>query len=162
MTDKVYSKYKFFGGFGVIIGLNLFVGFGVYKFLTDSNITRFGLVFIFVVQLLLLILLMSQCRFIITDKDGITFINPLLPFLKKKRTWDDFDYFITVDEESRNGTYEAVWLIKEEKIKERFSSGYYSNYEEIKKQIKTNWKGKTSFTSFGVLFAMLGLKKIKD
>lgn len=162
MTDKVYSKYKFFGGFGVIIGLNLYVGFGIYKFLTASNINNVGLVSIFVVQFLLLILFMTQSRFIIADKDGITFINPLLPFLKKKRAWDDFDYFITVDEKSRKSTYEAVWLIKEEKIKERFSSYYYSNYEEIKKQIKPNWKGKTSFGSFEVLFAMLGLKKIKD
>ena len=39
MTDSVHSKYKIFGGFGLIVGLNLLIGFGTYKLLTASKIS---------------------------------------------------------------------------------------------------------------------------
>ncbi len=171
-TDKIHSKHKFFGGFGLLIGLNFVIGIGTYELLTASKISidkvdlinnnnaRVAYTVILGLQLLFFLLFMTQNRFIITDTNGITFINPLFPFLKKTKTWNEFDYFITVDEKSRYSTHEAVWLIKDKKIKGRFSSFYYSNYSEIKRQMKTNWKGKKHFDPFSQLFALLGLKKI--
>jgi hypothetical protein len=172
--DKVYSKYKLLGGFGLLIGLNLLIGFGIFMLLTASNFSiekvdirndsfaRTTYIVIFGIQILMLLLFITQSRFIIVDKNGITFINPLFPILRKTRNWTDFDYFITVDENSRYSTHEAIWLIKEDKIKGRISSFYYTNYDEIKNQIKVTGKGKKYFNPFGQLFAILGLKKIKN
>ncbi len=50
---------------------------------------------------------------------------------------DRFDSYILVDERSRHTTHEAVWLVKNEKLKGRFSSFYYTNYPELKAKIKT-------------------------
>ena len=173
MTDIVYSKYKIFGGFGLIFGLNLLIVFGTYKLLTASKISvdkvdllndngaRIAYAILFGVLFLFLLLLMTQCKRIVVDKDGITFINPLLPFLRSKTNWTDFDYFITVDEDSKYGKHEAIWFIKNEKISKRISSFYYSNYLDLLSQVKSTEKGKRYFDPFFQLFALLRLKKIK-
>ena len=169
--NKTYSRYKIFGGFGLLIGLNGLIGFGTFKLLTASKVSYdkvdllndsnalFAYSVIIGLNLLFLLLFMTQSKFIITDSSGITFINPLIPIFRKKCLWTDFDYFILVDEDSRYSTHEAVWLIKDERIKGRFSSFYYSNYQDLKRQIKTNGKGKKNFSPFGQLFALMGLKK---
>jgi hypothetical protein len=171
---RVYSKYKIFGGFGLLVGLNLLIGFGTFKLLTSSkisydkvdlindNIALFAYSVIIGLNLLFLTLLATQSKFVIADNSGITFINPLIPILRNTKQWTDFDYFILVDETSRYDTHEAVWLIKDEKIKGRFSSFYYTNYTDLKKQIKTNGRGKKHFGQFEQLFALLGLKRIKN
>lgn len=145
---RVYSKYKIFGGFGLFIGLNLLIGSLTFQLLTRSKISYdkvdiindekalLAYSIIIGLNLLFLTLMATQCRFIIADKNGITFINPLIPFLKKTRLWTDFDYFILVDEASQYDTYEAVWLIKDGKIKGRISSFNYLNYKDLKKQLK--------------------------
>jgi hypothetical protein len=172
--NKTYSRYKLFGGFGLLIGLNGLIGFGTFKLLTASKVSYdkvdlfndsnalFAYSVIIGLNLLFLLLFMTQSKFVITDSSGITFINPLIPIFRKKRLWTDFDYFILVDEDSRYSTHEAVWLIKNERIKGRFSSFYYSNYQDLKRQIKTKGKGKKNFSPFGQLFALMGLKKIKN
>ncbi len=174
MTDKVRSKYKFFGGFGLLLVMNLFIGILLCYILVISKISidkvdlinnsdaRFSYIALLGAQLLLLLFFLGENKYIIADADGITFINPLFPFLIKTKTWDSYDYFITVDEKSKYSTHEAVWLIKDEKISNRFSSFCYSNYDEIKEQIKTNGKGKQYYNSFGQLFALLRIKKIKN
>lgn len=170
---KTYSRYKAFGGFGLLIGLNGLISFGTFKLLTASKVSYdkvdllndsdalFAYSIIIGLNLLCLLLLMTQSKFVITDSSGITFINPLIPILRKRRLWSEFDYFILVDEDSRYSTHEAVWLIKNEKVKGRFSSFYYSNYQELKRQIKTNGKGKKNFSPFGQLTALMGLKNVR-
>ena len=171
---KTYSQYKIFGGFGLLIGLNVLIGFGTFKLLTASKVSYdkvdlindsnalFTYSIIIGLNLIFLLLLITQSKFVIIDSSGITFINPLIPILRKKRLWTDFDYFILVDEDSRYSTHEAVWLIKDEKIESRFSSFYYSNYQDLKRQIKTSGKGKKKYSQFGQLLALMGLKKIKN
>lgn len=171
---KVYSKYKFFGGFGLLIVLNILMGFGTFKLLTSSklgfdkvdlikdNNALFAYSLVIGLTLLFLILLATQSKFVIADNNGITFINPLIPILRTTRKWEDFDYFILVEEASRYDTHEAVWLIKDEKIKGRFSSFYYTNYKDLKKQIKVKGHGRKHFGPFEQLFALLGLKRIKN
>lgn len=171
---KVYSKYKIIGGFGLLLSLNILLGFGTYKLLTSSKISYekvdlindnsalFAYSVIIGLNLLFLILLATQSKFVIADKYGITFINPIIPFLRKSNQWTDFDYYILVDEDSRYETHEAVWLIKDKKIKGRFSSFYYTNYQDLKKQIKTKGHGKRHYGPFEQLFALLGLKGIKN
>ncbi|MBK7375586.1 MAG: hypothetical protein WAT16_00815 [Saprospiraceae bacterium] len=174
MTDSIHSKYKIFGGFGLIVGLNLLIGFGTYRLLTASKISinkvdllndseaRIAYAILFGILFLFLLLFMTQCKRIIADKDGITFINPLLPFLRYKNNWTDFDYFITVDEDSKYSKHEAIWFIKNEKISKRISSFYYSNYFDLLNQVKSKAKGKRYFDPFSQLFALLRLKKIRE
>ena len=170
---KTFSRYKLFGGFGLLLVLNALIGFLTFKLLTASKISYakvdlindssalFAYSVIIGLNFLLLLLFMTQTKFLIADSNGITFINPLIPIFRKKRSWTDFDYFILVDEYSNYNTYEAVWLIKDKKIKGRFSSFYYSNYQELKRQIKTKPRGKKHFGPFDQLFALLGFKQIK-
>lgn len=129
---KVYSQYKFFGGFGLLIALNALAGLGTYKLIFDSNINyrvvdlindsdaQYAYLVIIGLQILFLVLFSTQNKFIISDQNEITFVNPLLPFIQRKKTWDSYDYWVTVDESSQGGTYEAVWLIKNGRIKGRF------------------------------------------
>jgi hypothetical protein len=171
--DKVYAKYKIFSALGIIIVINLMIGFGLYKLLFDSKfsvdsvdllndvVARIMYIIVIGFQTLFLILFMTQCRYIIRDQDKITIINPLIPFLRKNINWTEFDYFVLVDEYTRYSTKEAVWIISNEKIKVRFSSAYYSNYKDLKEQIKSVNKGKLQLNQFEQLFALLGLKKIK-
>ncbi|KIA82311.1 hypothetical protein [Kaistella jeonii] len=171
---KVYSKYKIIGGFGLLLGLNILIGFGTFKLLISSKISYdkvdlindknalFAYSVIIGLNLLFLLLLATQSKFVIADNSGITFINPLIPILRNSKQWTDFDYYILVEEHSRYETHEAVWLIKDEKIKGRFSSFYYANYTDLKKQIKTKGLGKKNYGQFVQLFALLGLKRIKN
>ncbi len=171
---KVYSKYKILGGFGLLLGLNVLIGFGTFKLLTSSKISYdkvdllsddnalFAYFVIIGLNLLFLILLATQSKFVIADINGITFINPIIPILRKTKHWTDFDYFIVVEEASCYDTHEAVWLIKDERIKGRFSSFYYTNYKDLKKQIKTKGQGRKHYGPFEQLFALVGLMKIKN
>jgi hypothetical protein len=170
--NKIYSKYKLFGGFGLLLGLNLLIGFGAYNLLTNSKISYEKVAFnndqnaiiayliIIGLNLLFLTLLASQCKLIITDNKGILFINPIIPFFRQYRLWTYFDYYILVDENSRYSTHEAVWLIKNGKIKGRFSSFYYTNFNSLKKQIKSQSKGGKKFSEFDQLLILIGFKKI--
>ncbi len=170
----MHSKYKILGGFGLLVGLNLLVAFGIFKLLTASKISvdkvdlinngeaRIAYAVLFGVLSLFLLLFMTQCKRIIVDNDGITFINPLLPFLRKTTMWSDFDYCITVDEDSKFSTHEAAWLIKEGKLHSRISSFYYTNYLNLLDQVKSIKKGKRYFDPLSQLFMLMRLKKIKD
>ena len=109
-----------------------------------------------------LTLFSTQNRFIIADNDGITFINPLLPFLRSTYRWTDFDYYLTVDEGSQHSTHEAIWLIKNKRLKARFSSFYYSNYDDLIDQVRTKNKGDKYFNPFDQLFILTGLKGVKE
>ena len=171
---KISSNYKFLGGYGLLVVANIIFVFATFKLLTDSEISydkidfnnETKVLFIYLIfigiNLIFLTLLATQCKIIVTDKNGITFINPFFPFLKQKHLWNYFDYYILVDEDSRYNKYEAVWLIKDKKIKGRFSSFYYSNYNVLKKQIMTDGHGSKDFNPFGQLFALLGWKKINN
>jgi len=167
---RVTSSYKYFGGFGLLILLNGLIGIGTYKLLTtvdmvdllnNSNTQKVYAV-VLGLQLLFLTLFSTQNRFIIADNDGITFINPLLPFLRSTYRWTDFDYYLTVDESSQHSTHEAIWLIKNKRLKARFSSFYYSNYDDLIDQVRTMSKGDKYFNPFDQLFILTGLKGVKE
>jgi hypothetical protein len=171
---RIYSKYKFFGGFGLLVGLNLLIGFCAFKLMTTSNLSYDKVDFLYDpkvliaysiivgIFLLFMALFTTQCRYIIADKDGILFVNPIIPFFRTHKLWTDFDFYILVDESSRGGTHEAVWFIKNKKVRCRFSSFYYTNYIELKEQIRTEGKGKRYYGPFSQLFGLFGLIKIKN
>jgi len=151
---NVRSKYKILGGFGLLIVLNFLMGILTLKLIFNSKVEvlSFDQIFIsgdiivygiiFGLQILLLVLFWTQNKFIISEFNQITYVNPLLPFIKTTKTWDTYDYWVTVDESSRGGTYEALWLIKNNRIEDRFSSFYYSNYSKLKRNVEGKVKGK--------------------
>jgi hypothetical protein len=171
---RVYSRYKIFGGFGLVLALNITVGFGAYKLLTSSKISidkvdllnNNGALFAYAVILGLLFLplvpFITQNRFIIADKNGITFINPLLPIFRATYNWTDFDYYMKVEESSQHATHEAVWLVKNGRLKARFSSFYYTNFEDLADEIRATKKGYGDFSPFEQLFVLIGLKKVGE
>jgi hypothetical protein len=168
MTTK--SKYKILGGFGLLLALNAVVGNLTWlvfiKLKTNpffienwqDRPTRISMLFVLGLQGIFLLLLMTQCKFIILNSGGLKLINPLFPFIRKTRDWSDYDYYQTVQEYSRGGFYEAIWLIKDNQLKDRISSFYYTNYTELKAGIKTMNMGKLEMNPFRQLFCLFGLK----
>jgi hypothetical protein len=167
---RVISHYKLFGGFGLFILLNGLIGIGTFKLLTkldwtdliNNSNTQAVYAFVIGLQILFLWLFSTQNRFIIADNDGITFINPLLPVLRSKYRWTDFDYYLTVEESSSYSTHEAVWLIKDKRLKARFSSFYYSNFEDILDQVRTTSKSGRYLNPLDQFLILMGLKGVKE
>jgi hypothetical protein len=168
--SNITSKYKLFGGLLLLSFINIIWFTITYKIIMKLNekitdvsykwetmdFTISG--FVILLQLLFLFLLMKECRFIKVDNEKIIFINPVLPFLRKTKYFNEYDYKQTVREYSRGGYYEAVWLIKNGKLKDRISSFYYSNYSEIKDSINVNNRGRLKINEFKQLGCLLGMK----
>ena len=114
--------------------------------------------FIILMELIFILLFMSECKYIKVEEDKVIFINPLLPFLRKTRYFSEYDYKQIVEEEARGGPHEALWLIKNGKLKVRISSFYYSNYSELKKSIKIMDKGRLLINPFKQIGCILGMK----
>jgi hypothetical protein len=168
----IKSRYKILGGFGLLVLLNIIIVFGLIKLLTKSKISFYKVnilynsdaLFVYSIFSSLLLLLIwifvTHCKAITIDDFGIKLSNPLFPVLQKQYSWDDFDYYILVDEESKYNVHESIWLLKDQKIKARFSSFYYSNYPELKSNIKTKSKGKKEFHLIDQFLSIIGLMKV--
>lgn len=168
---RVYSRYKVFGGFGLLLSFIIFFSFIIYKGLfAGQEIKLFDLqtwlhndnykivVFLIGIELFWLVLFSTQCKFIIIEEKGITFVNPLLPFLRFSRPWNSYDYYLTIEEYSRGGTHEAIWLIKNGRVKGRISSFYYSNYNDLKDSLSLRDRGTLNANAFIQLFYLLGMR----
>lgn len=166
----ISSKYKIFGGFALLIVLNL-LWFSITWKIILALIEKFslpnyawkvsdfvisGIVILF--QVFLLRMLMKDCRYIKIDDEKIIFINPVLPFIQATRYWNDFDCRYTVMEYSRSGYHEAIWLVKNKKLKYRISSFYYANYKELKDSIVVKNNGRLRIGKFKQLACLLGMK----
>ncbi len=139
------SRPRILGGVGLLLFIHLLLGFLNYIFVSgvvmdDQFMVGMTVAFL-VIQFLLLLLFMNECKLIFIREDKIDFRNPILPFLKKTYDWTDFDYFITADESRKHGSNDAVWLVKDEKLIVRFSSAYYSNYDKLKANLKLENRG---------------------
>jgi hypothetical protein len=149
MTKKIYSSYKIFGGFGVLILINFMIGVITYVLASKMGLGIFKLstwiedenilvpIFIFSFQLLLLRLFINENRFIIIDNNQLVLYNPLFPILKKVIRLDNLDYCMTINEYSEYDSYEAIYFVKNDNIIGRLSSFYYSNYSTLKHEIQT-------------------------
>jgi len=166
---KIRSKYKLIGGLPLLIGLNLLlfnltymvVSIFIKKAVADVPMEPIGYGFIlfFVgLQSLLLIMLMKDCRYIVIYNDYMVFINPIFPFIRKRIYWHDIDQMKLVKEYSRTGMYDAMWLIKNEKLKYRISSFYYSNFGEMKAAMKFERGGRLRLNPIQQLLCLFGKK----
>lgn len=173
--QKHYSFYNFFGGFGLLLAYNLFIGFLAYHFIAElinerGLATLFSLdfwlydpkrgitLFVLALQLSLLWFFCTQNQFIIVAPHQITFVNPLLPFIRTTRKWSDYDYYVTVKEAARGGPHEAVWLIKNGRIRNRISSFYYSNYQELESNLGCRLAETPNLGMFRQLGCLFGMK----
>lgn len=164
--EKTNSSYKIFGQFGMLVVFNLLMFYVAYKLFTfeSSSGTEpyvvYGVVIVFLI--LFLTLLMTQCRYYIADGQGITVINPVLPFLRRQYRWEEFDYYTLCEEYSKSGTYEAIWLVKDRKLEIRISEAYYSNYPQLKASIKVPKRRKKYYGKTDQLFMIFGWKRLKE
>ena len=165
----VKTKYKIWGGFSLLIFLNVMWFFlfrvavlKIYRNLSMHEEWETGSIvvvsFIILMELIFIALFMSECKYMKVKPDKIIFINPILPFLRKTRYFSEYDYKQIVEEEARGGPHEALWLIKNRKLKVRISSFYYSNYSELKESIKIKDEGRLLINPFKQFGCILGMK----
>lgn len=102
--------------------------------------------------------LLFKLKTIIVEKDKVIFKNLIFPFLKKERLFSYYDFSKIVDEYSRSGFHESLWLFKNGKLENQISSFYYSNYTKLKFEIKVQHKGKLKINSFKQIYYKLGGK----
>lgn len=167
MNLVLKSRFKLFGGFGLLLSLLGIMLFGAYRLTMNSKVSwnqvnligdsqaAFAYVVTFGLVILLLFLFATQCRIIEISPNEISFTNPLVPILKKKVQWSEVDHIILVDEQSRFDSNEAVWLMKSGRVLARFSAFYYSNYRELKNKIPLKSKGKVHVGFLEQLSAVL-------
>jgi hypothetical protein len=165
MKYPVKSRYRIVGLLAIILP-NLLWGFLTWTLFSETDFMDretwmdssllFLLFLIGGLQLILMILLMTQCSYIIVTESMIRFINPLLPFISKTFYWSDFDYYHSIEEYSKYQSYKAIWIIKDGKIKKRISSFYYTNFATIFGTIKTPYKGKLKMNIIKQAYCLLG------
>ena len=168
---KVYSRYKIFGGFGLLVAMSLMVGFATYNLIIRGQYIQLftfsswvgnqnlkTVLITLAVAALVVTFFCTQNQFIIISHDRITFINPLLPFIRTTRQWSEYDYYVTVQEDARGGPHEAVWLIRDGRIKNRISSFYYSNYKELEREIGCRFSGPLRLNFLKQFGCLLGMK----
>lgn len=116
------------------------------------------------IRLLILLLeifalsLLFKLKIVIIEKDKVTFKNLVFPFLKKERAFSYYDFSKFVDEQSKTGYYESLWLFKNGKLEDQISSFYYSNYTKLKFELKVQNKGKLKINNFKQLYFKFGGK----
>ena len=92
------------------------------------------------------------------EPNRIIFQNYLFGSNIKEVNFKEYDYYKIVHEESENGTFEAVWLIKEEKLADSFSTYQYSNYDALETALPLTYKGELNISPFKQLSCKLGGK----
>ena len=53
----------------------------------------------------------------------------------------EYDYYKIIQEESENGIFEAVWLIKNGRLKDSFSTYQYANYNSMRHKLNIKFDG---------------------
>ena len=125
-----------------------------YAFWTNDTFILLLIIFLQIFALSLI----SQLKTIILKKDKIIFKNLIFPFLKKERLFSYYDFSKIVDEYSKSGLHESLWLFKNGKLENQISSFYYSNYKKLKFEIKVQHKGKLKINILKQIYYKLGGK----
>lgn len=170
---QLKSRYRIWGGFGLLLLATAMISWVSVHLLFYSDVAldqvnlivdpdaRLAYGVILGLNLFFLHRLKAECSIIKIGQDIILFINPFLPFIRKRIHWSEIDYYILVDEKSRYRDHEAVWLIRNQRIHGRFSSLFYSNYQELKQQIPAPSKGKKKLGLINQIGLLLGWKTLE-
>lgn len=159
------SKFKKSGPYGILIFLNIGIASLILALLLwigsnnqpDLTTIIIAAISLFSVQTILLLLFFSYCKVISITEEGISFGNPVIKYLTKSYSWRDFDNFILVHEETEHSEIEAIWLMKNNKLVKRISSGIYLNYEDLKRSLKISRGGFNVISPITQTRAILGL-----
>ncbi|MEZ4802341.1 MAG: hypothetical protein R2797_06175 [Gelidibacter sp.] len=99
-----------------------------------------------------------KMKIICIDSQRIMFKNYVFASRVKEVNLNAYDYYKSINEESENGIFEAVWLIKDEKLVDSFSTYQYSNYNALKSALNLRYKGKLDVSPMKQLFCRFGVK----
>ncbi|MCC8132945.1 MAG: hypothetical protein LIP04_04690 [Tannerellaceae bacterium] len=114
-----------------------------------------------VLVFLVLRIVLKDIRHIRIDQGKIVFIHPLLPFLRKSYRWKSLDYFLVVSEMSvRGGSRDAIWLIKNRRLKARIPGFYFANYYDLQNAIGVPSQGEAYINPFKQLLCAWGICKV--
>ena len=69
-----------------------------------------------------------------------------------------YDYYKILYEESENGIFEAVWLIKDGKLADSFSSYQFSNYKDMENALNIRNEGLLDLSPIKQLLCKLGAR----
>ena len=136
-----------------IISVHFFEGDLFKSALTKEQSMVFIIIFCVTTLLLIKVLIVSPMSIKIdTNKQEIIFSHI---FLKTKKTYlfSDFDYFIETIEDSRQGSFKAIYLIKNKRLKNAIRGFYYSNIDELQEAL-TGIQN-MGFKKFGWLSSLL-------
>lgn len=167
----IISKYNFTGGFSLLLLMNFIWGILTYSLLSNlkletikkMNINELPFfIIILLVQICFLNMFRRNCKIIFINKNGMTFINPLLPFIRTKKIWSDFDYYKIKVEHNRVSEFETLWLFKDNKLEYKISKFYYRNFYQIKAGIKLKSNGKLNLTLWQNITSLFGYLKINQ
>lgn len=165
----VKTKLKLFGAYGLVITLALFlVCFSFYllyhllfdfKELVDEP-WPILIIFVPFTASFLILETIRNGRNIKVQKSGLYIYEFLNTRSFKIYSWSDFEYWITVEEQSNSGNHESIWIVKKDKSFIRISSFYLKNYTEIKGIVSINldYSGNKRFNQFKLLWYVLRSK----
>lgn len=97
-------------------------------------------------------------RTLCIEAERIIFRKHFLASNIKEVYLKNYDYYKIVHEESENGTFEAVWLIKDGKLADSFSTYQYSNYKELKATLNLRCEGLLEISPIKQLLRKLGAR----
>ena len=148
---NIVSKFKIFP-FIIIGALNIPCIYLIWGWLSIANIKLLsgddwinGEVIVLAVLCTLICIIpfyfLLQLKIISVNKDRIIFRTLIFPFIKREMLFSEYDYLYTNTELIKGRIDYTIWLIKNKKLRDRISSFYYANYDEIIAAIHVKNKG---------------------
>ena len=138
------------------------IGFWFVNFESNNEALYVSLVLI-PINIILLIFYIKRCKLIKIYDEGMSFSNPIVPFISKNIEWSSIDYCVLYDDIWKHGTYESIYFVANKTVKYKISSQFYKNYGAMKQKIPFELKKKVHFSSFWMApFIKLGFKKINE
>lgn len=162
----IQSKFKFFCPLLVIFLTLLLLclsGFVLYAIVRSGGEVPAAVLIFEILFVCGLILISAELKSVTIRDERIIFTYPLRFFYRKTRPLSCYGACYIVAEYARDGTHDALWLMgKDGKLKDRISSAYYRNFEEMQ-AVLTNWpkSGRRHFSPFEQLAYMMG-KRMRE
>ena len=131
-------------------------------YLKQDNFAILGIILAPTLELFFLYFFFSHLKEIRIVHDSISFSNPLISAICTSVLWKEYDSCYTIQEYTDYKNYEAIWLIKDNRIKNRISSFYYNNYTELKSALKIEINGEIKMSPLNQSLCILMKKKVKN
>ena len=162
VTSNFTSKFKLL--VFTVLGLSIVLSLTLLFFASPNIIqpkfwNDWQSIFIFIVSIGILCfgcLPLLKMNIIRIETQHIVFQKHLLTSNTREVSLKDYDYYKIVHEESENGIFEAVWLIKDGKLMDSFSTYHYSNYRELEAALNLRYEGLLELSPIKQLLCKFG------